>query len=378
MHLFCDAFDGVVGGEDCAFLPGDEVREVVAGEVCFALGFFKLCVGRGAAGDEVVREAAEGVWDLGPCDIDRFGEQVGAAWVKELNGLTGGFELCFDGGECAEGGELAGGSAAEAANELLLGVEASNQDPSGREEFIGGVPDEVDFVFEEGDATVDVVLFLPEAWRLPGDFIERNHGHACECLLGFGREVVFGFGEDWQRQGADAEVGGDGLGCAGFGVSDGDALAGGGDLGDGTLVVDHVAERVCEAVCDAIHTADGLEHGGLPVDLLFVELAGGHVGGEEFGEVERFVQNGVDRACTGASDEACARSAGVTSIFVEVAEVLKEFEKTGSFFFGELVVEGVFVDRFREEFGEIAACVVDDLSLLDGVAVVELWRLHEG
>ena len=200
--------------------------------------------------------------------------------MKEFYGLTGGFELCFDGGERAEGRELAGRCALYAAYDLLLGVEASDQDASGGEEFVGGIPDEVDLVFEEGDAAVDVVLFLPEAWRLPGDFIERDHGHACECLLCFWGEVVFGFGEDWQGQGADAEVGGDGLGRAGFGVGDGDALAGGGDLGDGTLVVNHVAEGFCEAVGDAIHAADGLEHGGLPVDLFIVELAGGHVGGE--------------------------------------------------------------------------------------------------
>ncbi len=82
--------------------------------------------------------------------------------------------------------------------DLLLGAEASNQDASGGEELVGWVPDEVDLVFEEGDAAVDVVLFLPEAWRLPGDFIERKPW-ACpvKCLLGFGREVVFGFGEDW-------------------------------------------------------------------------------------------------------------------------------------------------------------------------------------
>ena len=90
------------------------------------------------------------------------------------------------------------------------------------------------------------------------------------------------------------------------------------------------------------------------------------------------MQNGVDRACAGASDEPCARGAGVTSIFVQVAEVLKEFEEACRFFFGELVIEGVLVDRFGEEFGEIAAGVVNDLALLDGVAVVELGRLHEG
>jgi hypothetical protein len=59
LDLFCDALDGVMGGEDGSFLPGNEVREIVAGEVGLALGLFKLFVGRGAAGDEVVREAAE-------------------------------------------------------------------------------------------------------------------------------------------------------------------------------------------------------------------------------------------------------------------------------------------------------------------------------
>lgn len=202
--------------------------------------------------------------------------------------------------------------------------------------------------------------------------------HACECLLGFGREVVLRFGEDWQGQGADAEVGGDGLGCAGSGVGDGDALVGRGDLDDGRFVVDDVAERFCEAVCDAIHAADGLEHGGLPVDLLFVELAGGHVGGEELGEVEWLVQNGFGRACARACDEACAGGAGVAAILAEVAEVFEEVAEAPDVFFGELVVEGVLVDGFGEELGEVAAGVVDDLALLDGFAVVELGRLHEG
>ena len=46
-----------------------------------------------------------------------------------------------------------------------------------------------------------------------------------------------------------------------------------------------IAERLGEGVGDAIHAADGLEHGGLPVDLFFVELSLGKVGGEEFGQV---------------------------------------------------------------------------------------------
>jgi hypothetical protein len=40
LHLFCDALDGVVGGEDCALLPADEMGEIVACEVGLALWFF--------------------------------------------------------------------------------------------------------------------------------------------------------------------------------------------------------------------------------------------------------------------------------------------------------------------------------------------------
>jgi len=125
-------------------------------------------------------------------------------------------------------------------------------------------------------------------------------------------------------------------------------VVGGGDLGDGTVVVDHVAERFREAVGDAVHAADGLEHGCLPVDLLFVELACGQVGGEELGEAERFVENGFCGACAAACDEASTHGSGVMAVGVEVAEAAEEVEQASRVFFTELVVEGVFVDRFAE------------------------------
>jgi hypothetical protein len=53
-----DALDGVVGGEDGAFLPADQVREVVAGEVGAALGLVQLGVGGVAGCEVVVGEAA--------------------------------------------------------------------------------------------------------------------------------------------------------------------------------------------------------------------------------------------------------------------------------------------------------------------------------
>ena len=278
-----DALDGVVRGEDCALLPADEMGEVVACEVGLALRFFELLVGGVAAGEVVVGEAAQGIRDLRPGDVDGLAEQVGPAGVEYFDSLARGCEFGFHGWECAEGSGLSrcGATHAHAADVLTFGSEPCDEDASGREEFVGGIPDDVDLVFEEGDAAVDVVLFFPEARRLPGYFIEREHRHPGEGLLGFGGEVVFGFGEDRDGHGADAEVGVDGLGCARSGIGDGDAAVGGGDLGDGTVVVDYVAERLCEAVGDTVHAADGLEHGGLPIDLLFVEFAGCQFGGEE-------------------------------------------------------------------------------------------------
>ena len=67
----------------------------------------------------------------------------------------------------------------------------------------------------------------------------------------------------------------------------------------------------------------------------------------------------------------------VLALVVEVAEAAEEVEEAGGVFFGELGVEGVLVDRFGEELGDIAAGVVDDLALLDRLAAVESIGLHE-
>ena len=142
--------------------------------------------------------------------------------------------------------------------------------------------------------------------------------------------------------------------------------------------MDEIAERFGEAVGDAVHASDWLEHGGLPVDLLFVELAGGHIGGEELGELEGLVDDELVWSGAGRDREAGTHAAGVTVVGAEIAEVLKELEEALGVLFGELVVEGVFVDGLGEEFGEVSAGVVDDLTLLDWLALVELGGLHEG
>lgn len=88
VELFRDALDGVMGREGSALLPADEVREVVSGEVGLALRLFKLDVGRLAAGEKIVGEAAERVRDFCPVDVDGLGQQVGATGVEEFDCLA--------------------------------------------------------------------------------------------------------------------------------------------------------------------------------------------------------------------------------------------------------------------------------------------------
>jgi len=73
VELLRDAFDGVMGREDGTLLPADEVGEVVAGGVGLPLRLFQLGVGRLAAGEKIVGEAAERVRDPGPVDVDGLG-----------------------------------------------------------------------------------------------------------------------------------------------------------------------------------------------------------------------------------------------------------------------------------------------------------------
>lgn len=63
----------------------------------------------------------------------------------------------------------------------------------------------------------------------------------------------------------------DGVDRAGFAfaVEHADAVRGFSDFGDRRVIADELAQGVGEGVGDAVHTADGLEHGGLHVEELF-------------------------------------------------------------------------------------------------------------
>ena len=86
LHLGRDAINGVVGRKDGAFLPCHQVRQVVAGKVGSSFRLLQLVVGLRTARNPIVGEAAKGVGNLRPTDVDGFSEQVRAAGVKRFDG----------------------------------------------------------------------------------------------------------------------------------------------------------------------------------------------------------------------------------------------------------------------------------------------------
>src|ERR1700758_732342 len=89
------------------------------------------------------------------------------------------------------------------------------------------------------------------------------------------------------------------------------------------------AERGGEAISDAVHASDGLEHGGLPIDLLLVELSLGKIGGQQFADPERLMQSGLCKTGSTRCAEAGARGADVITTAVEIAKAAEEVQEPG-------------------------------------------------
>jgi hypothetical protein len=92
--------------------------------------------------------------------------------------------------------------------------------------------------------------------------------------------------------------------------------------------------------------------------------------------LQRLVQGGLYEACSARCGEAGACGADVFAVAVEIAKAADEVEQSGGVLLRELIVEGVLVERLGEELSDVAARVVDDLALLDGLAAVEYLGLH--
>ena len=100
--------------------------------------------------------------------------------------------------------------------------------PRGGEESVARVPDDVDGLVQEREATVDVFVLLPEATGLPGNLVGGVVAGVLDDGFNFGRKVGVDILERGEGHGADAVIGVDGFDATADAVLIGDAYAGAG------------------------------------------------------------------------------------------------------------------------------------------------------
>ena len=209
-------------------------------------------------------------------------------------------------------------------------------------------------------------------------FCRRSRSGPCRGWRGLRAEVRVEGAHDGKRHGADAVVGVGGLVRPdALAVNDGDAgcrLANARDCG---TVADDGVEARCEGEGDAVHAADGLEHGGLPLDHVFNQHAVPEIGVEELVHGERIVDGGRLGAGAGRDSVAGAVGAFEEQIGIEVAVLAEEVDHALAVGGVDFLIERALLDALGEELGDMAASVVDHAALLDGHAAVELVGLHE-
>ena len=262
----------------------------------------------------------------------------------------------------------------------VLDAVAADDSAAWREESVARVPDDVDGLVQEGEAAVDVFILLPEAARLPGDLVGGIVAGVLDDGFHFGREVGINSFECGEGHGADAVVGIDGFDAAADAVLIGDAYAGAGlaDTHDLRVVADDARELLLEGARNLVHAADGLEHGGLPVDDVLGEETIPQVCIEQRVHGQRIARHAGLRSGAGQHFVAGALGAGESAVGFEIAVLGEELEHALFVFCAELLIERALANAFREQLGDVAACVIDHLALLDRLAVVELVTLQKG
>src|SRR5271163_2664374 len=358
--------DGTVGGERGALLPADEMAGMVSGEVDAAVGFNEPGDRQTVAAAEAADPGAQIVRNHAPIDVDGFGELLAVAGVQQLDCLARGVQLGLDVGQLAD------------RHAILDGVSADHDARRG-EEFGAGIPDDRDCLIQVREAAVDVVVLLPESARLPGNLVAGVVGDATDDGDDVGGEVGLNGLKHRERHGADAVIGSDGLSLAALAVEigDRDAVRGFADFADFGAIADNVAETLAEGHRNLVHAADGLEHGGLPVDHLL-----GHQALPQVGVEQGVHGKGVDGsrallARAGWYGEAGTLGAFVEQVGLEIAVLNQKGDHALLVLCGNLLVEGALLDAFGEQLGDMAAGVVHHLPLLHWLPVVQVVGLHE-
>src|SRR5579863_10043041 len=147
--------------------------DVVAGEMNSAIGFGEAIVSRKSIlRPEMADPRAEIVRNMSPGDVDGFGEFLGVPWMQAFDGLTRSVELSSE-IEFAKVG-------------AIFDAVARNDYTGFGKDFRTGIPDDANGLLGEGDATVDLIVLLPETAGFPSDFVGGVVGGALKRLLDVG------------------------------------------------------------------------------------------------------------------------------------------------------------------------------------------------
>ena len=245
--------------------------------------------------------------------------------------------------------------------------------------FAARVPEQVDRPAQERDASVDVVVLLPEAARLPGDLVGLGVldvlQRRARLLLQAARDVL----EQRQRQRADAVVAGDRPGGPGrrVAVEHADAVRRALDLLHRRAIPDRRAQAGRKGRGDAIHAADRLHHRRLHVERLVEEHPVPEIRVHQRRHAERIV--GFRRLDSGTRPLRARRSGSSRDTGTRASRspyLREERQQPVAVLLHQLLVERMPVDRFGQQLGDMSARVVDDPALFDRLAVEGARRLQ--
>ena len=284
-----------------------------------------------------------------PTDIERLFQFAAVSGVQALDGPARLRELLFQ----AQVVEL----------RRRLPSIAADQDAAGREQACGREPDGTASGVHEFQASIDVVILLPEAAALPGNLVSTCICALCDHFVERRTEVVWRLFQHGEGHATDAVVGLKGLGNACMRVADADAVGCFANLRDRRPELDRIAQRLRKGVRNPVHAAHGLEHGGLHIKHFFKQNPVPEVLIEQRVHVDGLAQQSglISRArslyVTGAL--AAAVFAGVVQGSVHGEEI----QHAVAIFPGHLLVEGAPADTLGQQLAHVAAGVVDRLAL---------------
>ena len=243
---------------------------------------------------------------------------------------------------------------------------------------VARVPDQRGVAPDPGDAAEDLRR-LPEPWGLEADLVGIGVGYAGHGGLHRRGEIRRDARQDRQGNGDDRKVRGQNLlRAAGLAVSHLHAVRRPGDTAHLGRAQDGAGDGPLEPRHDLVHAAHRLEHGGLHVDIVLEQGRPKLRIGQKVPQRDRRAALAELVGGAGRLGEARSLRTLEAHILRQVAIGPQEGQQLLLVGQGQLSVQGALVDRLGQQFGDMAAGVVDPLAQLDRLAAVGLVTPQKG